>query len=323
MSPNKNLLTVALAQIAPVLLDREATLAKVVNRIQAAAHQGAELVAFGEALVPGYPFWVERADGARFNSAIQKEFFALYSQQAVQLEAGHLDTVIRSARDNSIAVILGIIERPPERGGHSLYASLVYIDKSGTIQSVHRKLMPTYDERLTWSPGDGHGLRTHPLGVFTVGGLNCWENWMPLARAALHAQGEDLHVAIWPGGDTLTRDITRFMAREGRSYVLSVSGVMHRDMIPTDFPHRDLIYTNSSSWLANGGSCVAAPGGEWLVEPVTEREDLVLATLDHSQVREERHNCDASGHYARPDVLKLSLDRRRQAPLVDEAELEV
>jgi nitrilase len=110
--------------------------------------------------------------------------------------------------------VLGCIERPVDRGGHSLYASLVYIDSDGVIQSVHRKLMPTYEERLTWSPGDGHRLRVHKLGAFTVGGLNCWENWMPLVQASLYGQGEDLHIAIWPGGVHNTHNITRFIAFE-------------------------------------------------------------------------------------------------------------
>ena len=202
-----------------------------------AADQGCHLVAFGEALLPGYPFWIERTDGARFNSPMQKEIHAHYMHQAVQIEAGHLAPLCDLAARRDIAVILGIIERPQDRGGHSLYASLVYIDAQGTIGSVHRKLMPTYEERLTWSPGDGHGLRVHRLGTFTVGGLNCWENWMPLARASLYGQGEDLHVAIWPGGLHNTQDLTRFIAAESRSYVISASGLMRLSDFPPKTPY--------------------------------------------------------------------------------------
>src|SRR5690606_26747201 len=128
-----------------------------------------------------------------------------------------------------------------------------------------RKLMPTYEERLSWSPGDGHGLRTHRLGPFTVGGLNCWENWMPLARTALYGQGEDLHVAIWPGGMHNTGDITRFIAREGRSYVISVSGIMRRSDIPDGLPHAQLLRETAGDVMANGGTCIAAPDGTWVV----------------------------------------------------------
>jgi nitrilase len=307
--------TVGLAQIAPVWLDRERTLAKILDHVHLAADRGCRLVAFGEALLPGYPFWLERTNGAVFNSPVQKDLHAHYMLNAVQIEAGHLDPLREAASRREVAVILGCIERPAGRGGHSLYASLVYIDGAGTIRSVHRKLMPTYEERLTWSPGDGYGLRVHALGPFTVGGLNCWENWMPLARAALYGQGEDMHVAIWPGGAHNTRDITRFMALEGRSYVLSVSGLMRPEDFPADTPHLAEILAGRPEFLANGGSCIAGPDGQWVVEPVVGVEELIVAVLDHRQIRAERQNFDPAGHYARPDVLQLTVNRTRQSML--------
>lgn len=306
-------LKVGLAQISPVWLDRDATLEKVIAKIDEAAKQGVDLVAFGEALVPGYPFWIALTDGARWDAKDQKEFHAEYMNQSAQIEAGHLDDVCAAARDGNIAVYLGIIERPKDRGGHSLYASMVYIDKTGEICSVHRKLQPTYDERLTWSPGDGHGLRTHELGKFTVGGLNCWENWMPLPRAALYGMGEDLHVAIWPGSKRNTFDITRHMAKEGRSFVISVSALMR----PSDFPELTLHLNKiregigNEEFLANGGSCLSAPNGDWVIEPQVGEEGLYVAEIDHARVREERQNFDPVGHYSRPDVTKLTVDRTR------------
>ena len=182
-------LEVGLAQIAPVWLQRNATLSKVIDWIGKAASEGCELVVFGEALVPGYPFWVERTEGAKFESALQKTLYAHYVSQAVSIEDGDLDDVCEAAAKHNIAVYLGTIERAANRGGHSLYCSMVYVDASGHIGSVHRKLMPTHEERLVWAIGDGNGLRTHKLGPFTVGGLNCWENWLPLAQASLYAQG--------------------------------------------------------------------------------------------------------------------------------------
>ena len=229
---------IGLAQVAPVLFEREATLAKIIEHVRAAAGQGCRLVAFGEALVPGYPVWIERTDGARFNADDQKRLHALYASQAVQPEAGHLDGVLEAAHDGGIAVILGTIERAADRGGHSLYCSRIFIEPDGTIASIHRKLMPTYEERLTWAIGDGAGLVVHRLGPFTVGALNCWENWMPLARTALYALGEDLHVALWPGTNLNTTDITRFIARESRSYVCSVSGLIREQDVPADVPVR-------------------------------------------------------------------------------------
>ena len=303
----------AVAQIAPVWLQRDATLAKIAARIREAAAQGCGLVAFGEALVPGYPFWVERTDGARFESPLQKELYRHYVQQSVCIEAGDLDGVRTAARENAIAVYLGVMERAPDRGGHSLYASMIYIESSGAIGSVHRKLVPTYEERLVWAMGDGHGLRTHKLGPFTVGGLNCWENWLPLARAALYAQGEDLHVAIWPGSLRNTQDVTRFIAREGRSFVVSVSGLMRKSDIPDDLPRAAMLRDTADEVMANGGSCIAAPNGEWLLEPEVDVESLRIAELDHRRVLEERQNMDVAGHYSRPDVTRLHVDRRRQS----------
>jgi nitrilase len=189
---------------------------------------------------------------------------------------------------------------------------MVYVDATGVVCSVHRKLMPTHEERLVWAIGDGNGLRTHQLGPFTVGGLNCWENWLPLARAALYGQGEDLHVAIWPGNVRNTEDITRHIAKEGRSFVASVSGLMRRDDIGDDLPYADLLRESADDVMADGGSCLASPTGEWILEPEINTESLRVATIDHQLVLEERHSLDVAGHYSRPDVTRLIVNRKRQ-----------
>jgi nitrilase len=313
---DQNLLTLGLAQIAPVWMDRENTLAKVISYVEEAARQGCQLVIFGEAMVPGYPFWVSLTNGAQFNSPLQKAIFAEYANAAVQIEAGHLEGLRAVAAHHRISVYLGCVERPADRGAHSLYCALVYVDPEGAVRSVHRKLMPTYEERLVWAPGDGHGLETHRLGAFCLGGLCCWENWMPLPRATLYAQGEDLHVAVWPGSIHNTSDITRFIALESRSFVASVSGLMRREDVGEGVGWRDVVGAACPSLLANGGSCLAGPDGEWIFPPTPPVETLLVATIDHQRVLEERQNFDPSGHYARPDVTQLAVDRRRQGILV-------
>jgi nitrilase len=313
MSTKANELKVALAQIAPVWLNKAGTLEKIKTAITEAATEGAELIVFGEGLLPGYPYWLSLTDGASWNKTVVKELHAHYTRSAVSIEDGDLKEVCALSRKHKIAIYLGAIERPQDRGGHSLYASLVYINQEGDIKSVHRKLQPTYDERLTWSPGDGHGLRVHPLKQFTVGGLNCWENWMPLARAAMYAQGENLHVAVWPGSDYNTKDITRFIARESRSFVISVSSRMSRDDFPADTPHLEEILKKAPNRLSNGGSCIAGPDGEFILKPDIETEGNIYQILDFNRVYEERQNFDPVGHYSRPDVTQLSVNRERQS----------
>ena len=309
------LLKVGLAQIAPVWLDKTATLNKIVACIDEAAGNKAELLVFGEAVLPGYPFWLAYTDGAAWDLKLNKELHAHYAQNAIDIASGDLDPICKLAAEHQMAIYLGTIERPSDRGGHSLYCSLVYIDAKGEIKSVHRKLQPTYDERLTWAPGDGNGLQTHSLKSFTLGGLNCWENWMPLPRAALYAQGEDLHVAVWPGNLNNTKDITRFIARESRSYVLSVSSLMRQSDFPKGTPHLDELLSSTPMVMANGGSCIAGPDGEWILEPVVDKEGILYAQLDINRVYEERQNFDPAGHYARPDVTQLILNRERQSTL--------
>ncbi len=301
---------VALAQIAPIWLDRAATLSRICDYVAEAGRAQTRLVVFGEGLLPGYPFWIEHTDGARFESALQKRLYAHYVDQAVNIARGDLAALCTAARRAVVWVVVGCIEHDSLRG-QSVFCSLVVIDDQGDIRNVHRKLMPTYEERLVWAQGDGNGLRTFALDRFQLGALNCWENWMPLARSALYAQGESLHVALWPGSTRNTEQITPFIAREGRSYALSVSGLMRRTDIPDNAPEAELLRQSLPESSANGGSCIAGPDGQWLIPPCRDQETLLIAELDHRRVREERQNFDPAGHYSRPDVLELRVNPAR------------
>ena len=310
-----NKLQVALAQISPVWLNKNKTLDKVKNAMLEAYKKKAQLIVFGEGLLPGYPFWLALTNGAQWDLKINKVLHAHYAQNSINIENGDLDEVCALASKYKMAVYIGIIERASNRGGHSLYCSLVFINDQGVICSVHRKLQPTYDERLTWAPGDGNGLQVHSYKGFTLGGLNCWENWMPLPRAALYGMGENVHCAVWPGSEHNTKDITRFIARESRSYVISVSALMTKNDFPKDTPYFEELLDAAPDNLANGGSCVANPDGSWLIEPIVNSEGVFCTEIYLNRIYQERQNFDPSGHYSRPDVTQLHLNRERQSTL--------
>lgn len=312
----ENKLKIALAQVAPVWLQKQATLEKAASCVLEAAKKGCQLIVFGEGFLPGYPFWLAHTEGAKFNSSFQKELYAHYVEHAIQPELGDIDGLCALAKTHKIAIYLGAVEKAANRGGHSLYCSLIYIDQKGQVKSVHRKLQPTYEERLVWAQGDGNGLVVHTLNDFTLGSLNCWENWMPTARAVLQAQGEDVHIALWPGNITNTQEITRHIAREGRSFAVSVSSLMRRKDIPKETPHYDTLMKHLPETMANGGSCVAAPDGNWLESPLVDIEGLICTTLNLRHVWEERQNFDPAGHYSRPDVIQLQVNRERQHSLI-------
>ena len=312
---NPETLQVAIAQLTPRWLDREGTREVILDAMRSAASRGAELLVFGEAFWPGYPFWLAHLQGAAWELPENKALHAHYLRNAVVPESGDFDPIVKLSSELGLSVYLGFVERARNRGGHSLYCSLAYIDAGRGLCSVHRKLQPTYDERLTWAAGDGNGLRVHQLKSFGLSGLNCWENWMPLVRASLYAQGTNVHIAVWPGSDYNTRDITRFIARESRSYVISASSLMGRDAFPENTPHRNLLLEKVPEVLANGGSCIAAPDGSWVLPPQAGGEGIFTAGLSLQRIYEERQNFDPSGHYSRPDVTRLVLNRDRQSVL--------
>lgn len=305
---------IAAAQTRSVWLDPTATTKKVVSWLEDAAAQGVDLVAFPETFLSGYPFWLEFTNGSHFGDPAQKMAYAAYLDAAIEADGREISQIAEAARDLNLFVYLGTTERGtgPARG--TIFCTLFAIDPAAGVVGSHRKLVPTFEERLVWGQGDGNGLRTHRVKDVRVGGLNCWENWMPQARHAMYAGGEDLHVGVWPGNPGNTVDLTRFIAIEGRVWSFAACGLLSMADVPSDFPLREALEEAGVTSIRRGGSALAAPDGTWVIEPVVDEERLVVADIDLEAVRAARQALDTTGHYSRPDVFDVKVDRtRRQA----------
>ena len=296
------MIRIASIQIAPIFLDAQKTWNKLAQKIVEAKSNDVDLVTWGETLIPGYPQWVSPSGGARFNDSHQKKVYAKYWQEAIKLDNSEIIMEMRSLAKKLKIMMMGGIA---EKFGGSIYCTLLTISQDGEILGRHRKIKPTYEERLVWADGDRLGLKTYDLKNIKVGGLNCWENWLPLARASLHLQEEILHVAVWPGSLGTTQDITRFIALEGRSWVVSTSGLLRptdfSHLSEIDFPMKEIMENRTKSWQ-NGGSMIVDPTGKIVVGPLVDEEGILYADIDPLLAIQERQNLDISGHYSRFDI---------------------
>lgn len=307
---------IAIVQIAPVFLDREATLAKAVVALAEAARAGARLIVFPEAFVPGYPAWLWRLRPGT-DMALTEHLHARLRANAVDLTAGDLAALQEAARLHEVTVVCGLHERDAEFSRGTLYNTVVIIGPDGALLNRHRKLMPTNPERMIWGFRDGTGLKAVDPPCGRVGALICWESYLPLARCAMYADSVEIYVApTYDFGDRCVAT-AQHIAREGGCWVLSAGCAFQARDIPDTVPGKQALYPNAAEWINAGDSVVVAPGGKMVAGPLREALGILYAEIDLERVGIARRSLDVVGHSARPDIFQLQVNRRTQRPVVD------
>lgn len=311
---------VAIIQKAPVVLDREASIARAVELTGESAAQGAELVVFTEAFIPGYPAWIWRLrPGSDWgtNEALHRRLL----DNAVDLASEQLQPLLGAAREHQVTIVCGMHERDHKGSRATLYNTVVIIGPDGSLQNRHRKLMPTNPERMVWGNGDASGLRTVDTPVGRIGTLICWENYMPLSRYALYAQGIDIYIApTYDSGDDWIGTL-QHIAREGGCWVIGSGNILHAGDMPEDLEDRASLYPDADEWINGGDSVIIAPGGELVAGPLRNEKGILYAEIDSERAALARRTLDVTGHYSRPDIFTLRVDTSpRTAATYAEAE---
>ena len=298
---------VGIVQAAPIFMHLEASIQVAIEHIGAAARQGAQLVVFGETWLAGYPAWLDYCPGATlWNHEPTKEVFAELRRNSLSIPSPEAQMLAKAASDHKVVLVIGVNERVDEGPGNgTLFNSLLTFGSDGTLLNHHRKLIPTFTERIVWGQGDGRGLKAVDTPAGRIGGLICWEHWMPLARQVLHDSGEHIHVAVWPTVHEMHQIASRHYAFEGRCYVLAAGLLMRVHDLPTQLEVVSEFSDKPDHLLLRGGTCIIRPDGQYLVEPVFDEERIVFAELDLKVIDQERMTLDVTGHYQRPDLFDL------------------
>lgn len=295
---------VAAAQAAPHFLDREKTVQKACQIISDAGKGGANLIVFPEAFISGYPDWVWVVPNG--NGSMLDDLYQELVENAVTIPDGATDQLCQAAKDAGIYVAMGVHERNSEAGGSTLYNTILYINDQGEIIGKHRKLIPTGGERLIWGQGDGSTLATFDTPFGKLGGLLCWENFMPLARQAMYTAGTEIYAApTWDSSENWQLSM-RHIAREGGMYVISVCQAFRMDEIPDHYEFKQL-YTGDREWINSGNSCIINPRGEIIAGPSKDNQEILYAEIDLNLITKAKRMFDVVGHYARPDVFKYDI----------------
>lgn len=306
---------IAIIQEPPSFLSKSETIAKAVELIQTAANNGAQLVVFTEAFIPGYPAWIWRLrPGGDYG--LSSEIHARLLRNAVDMQSADLDPLYEAAKKYQVTLVCGIHEREGEFGRATLYNTVIMISPEGQLQNHHRKLMPTNPERMVWGFGDGRGLNVMETPVGRVGTLLCWENYMPLARYALYCQGVEVYIApTYDSGEGWIGSL-QHIAREGCCWVIGSGNLLRASDIPEDFPSKSELYPDPQEWVNPGDSLVIAPGGEIVAGPMRQEQGILYHEIDPTKAADAKRAFDVAGHYACPDVFTLHVDRQRKSSIV-------
>ncbi len=286
-------------------------LRRVATLASNAAENGAKLLVFPETWLPGYPIWLDVSrDVALWDHAPVKAVYRRMAENSVVVGSDSTETLASIARDNAVTLVIGIVERVVEGAGQgTLYNSILTFGPTGELLNHHRKLVPTYTERMVWGLGDARGVRSAVTPHGRVGALVCWEHWMPLARQAMHESGEEVHAALWPTVHEMHQVASRQYAFEGRCFVLAAGSVMRASALPPELEPHPVKVPSAGAWVMRGGSAIIGPDGSYLAGPVYDAATTLYADLDLNRVREERMTLDVTGHYHRPDVFAFEVKR--------------
>jgi nitrilase len=301
-----NNLKIAAAQLAPVFLNKEKTVEKACKAISEAGEKGAKLIVFPEAFISGYPDWVwliQNSKGAELN-----ELYVKLVENAISIPDDFTTKLCKAAKDANINVVMGMHEKNTETSGASLFNSLLVISDKGEILGKHRKLIPTGGERLIWAQGDGSTLKTYNTTVGKLGGLVCWETFMPLVRNAMYEKGiQILANPTWDKSENWLNSM-QHIAREGGMFIVSTCQALKIEDIPDEYEFKKL-YPADREWINTGNSCIVAPNGKIVAGPLEAKEGILYADIDLSDIISAKRMFDVVGHYSRPDVFDFKVKK--------------
>jgi nitrilase len=306
---------VAVVQASPVLFDRESTIEKTCRLIREVGHQGVDLVLFPEAFIPAYPRGLGFGAVVGSRSAAGRRTFERYWANAVHVPSPATEALGKAARESGVYLAIGIIERDSRFSQGTLYCTLLYFGPNGNLLGKHRKLKPTASERLIWGEGDGSTMPVLETAIGRVGGLICWENYMPLARMTMYGKGVEIYLAPTADHRETWHSTLRHIACEGRCFVLGCNQFVTKDMYPADLEGLNDL-NELPEIMCRGGSTIISPFGEVLAGPLYDQEGILFADLDLAEIARGKFDFDVAGHYARPDIFQLSVNERPFYPVV-------